>query len=385
MIDNQGSVRGRLMRGGTSKGFFIMRSDLPDANPAALEDLILEIFGSPDASQIDGIGGSFSSTSKVMIVNQSKRDGIDVDYTFGQVGITEPTVDWSGNCGNLTSAVGTFAILEGIITTEENHAEISLYNTNTDSHVEQSIPLNKHAPTPYGDYSIDGVPGTGARIDSKFNDPAGSVFDSLTPTGNLSDNIMIDGTNYEVSIIDSTNPCVFVNSDELGLDGTELPHDLTARHEVLGTLEKIRQSVCKELGLVDDSKEAYLKYPTTPFISFVSPPQTYTDSSGRRVDAAEIDITARIITSKTFHHAYAMTGAMCLASAVKTRGTIPNALSRKTMDSVTIGHPKGTIDVGINMSVDGIESVTVGRTVRELFSGSVKYRYSENLRDYRDF
>lgn len=372
------------MRGGTSKGFFTLRSSLPDLNQQTLDALILEIFGSPDRSQIDGIGGSFSSTSKVMIVNQSKRDGIDVDYTFGQVGITEPIVDWSGNCGNLTSAVGTFAILEGIISAEENYTKITLYNTNTDSRIDQSIPIKDFAPTPYGGFSIDGVPGTGARVDSTFNDPAASAFSSLTPTGNLKDTITIDGTSYEVSVIDSTNPCVFICSDDLDLDGTEQPDDLAERKEVLDTLELIRGSVCKQLGLVDDPKEAYLKYPTTPFIAFVSKPQSYTDSLGRRVDAAEIDITARIITSQTFHHAYAVTGAMCLASAVKTKGTIPNAVSRNTMDSVTIGHPKGTIDIGINMSGDRIESVTVGRTVRELFCGSVRYRYVGELSGLRN-
>lgn len=379
----QGQIDGRLIRGGTSKGFFVTQRDFPDVDGELRDTLLLEVFGSPDPLQVDGIGGSISSTSKFMLVGRSDHDGVDVDYTFGQVAVDQPAVDWSGNCGNLTSAIGTFALKEGLVAADSDSAAVTLYNTNTDTRIEQSIPTEDGYPTPYGDYAIDGVPDTGARIDSKFFDPAGGVFGSLSPTGNFRDSVTVDDEEYEVSLVDATNPCVFVRAGDLGLSGTELPSELSERTNVLETLELIRGAVCERLGLVENAAAARSERPTIPFIAFVSEPQSYEDSLGGSVDAADIDVTARVITTQAPHHAYAMTGAMCLAAAAQLQGTIPNEVSRPTTESVTIGHPKGEITVGVSASETAIESVTVGRTVRELINGQANYRYVDGLEQLR--
>lgn len=374
----QGEIEGRLIRGGTSKGFFVRAAELSAVPDDLLDEFILELFGSPDPLQVDGLGGSHSHTSKLMIVRRSARSGVDVDYTFCQVGITQPVVDWSGNCGNLTSAVGTFALREGMIEPDSTPAALTLYNSNTDTVVEQSLPLQGGAPTMYGEYEISGVPGTGARIDSTFLDPAGGVFGSLTPTGSFRETVSVGSEDVEVSLIDVTNPCVFVRASDLGLTGTELPAELD-ESAVLERLELIRGAVCEELGLVAHAKDAATESPTTPFIAIVSQPQAYECTTDRSVAAADIDITARIITSQSPHHAYAMTGAMCLAAATELEGTIPNEVVRAGANPVRIGHPKGTISVSVDASDSAVKSVTVGRTAREIMHGTAYYRYIDDL------
>lgn len=377
----QGSVRGRLVRGGTSKGFFVRERELPDVDGDLLDTLVLELYGTPDPLQVDGIGGSHSHTSKLMIVRPSERDGVDVDYTFGQVAIEKPVVDWSGNCGNLTGAIGTFAIKEGLIEPSSSPAEVTLYNTNTETVIEQTIPLDDGTPTPYGEYAIDGVPGTGARVDSTFLEPAGGVFGSLTPTDDLAETVTVEGEEYEVSVLDVTNPCVFVRADAVGLSGTELPQEISETPGLLDTLELIRGAVCERLGLVEDATAAQMERPTIPFIAVVSKPQSYNCSVDKSVAAEDIDVTARIITTQTPHHAYAMTGAMCLAAASQLPGTVPNQVARRETDRVTIGHPKGTISVGVSTSDDQVESVTVSRTAREIMHGTLFYRYVDGLEE----
>lgn len=375
----QGSVCGRLFRGGTSKGFFVRERELPDVDGDLLDTLVLELYGTPDPLQVDGIGGSHSHTSKLMIVRPSKRDGVDVDYTFGQVAIEKPVVDWSGNCGNLTGAIGTFAIKEGLIEPSSSPAEVTLYNTNTGTKIEQTIPLDDSVPTPYGDYAIDGVPGTGARVDSTFLDPAGGVFGSLAPTGNLAETVDVEGEEYEISILDVTNPCVFVRADAVDLSGTELPVEMSETPGLLDTLELIRGTVCERLGLVEDAADAQMERPTIPFIAVVSESQSYECSVDKSVAAEDIDVTARIVTTQTPHHAYAMTGAMCLAAASQLPGTVPNQVVFGETDRVTIGHPKGTISVGVSATEERVESVTVRRTAREIMQGTLFYRYVDGL------
>jgi 2-methylaconitate cis-trans-isomerase PrpF len=375
----QGSVRGRLVRGGTSKGFFVRERELPDVNDDLLDTLVLELYGTPDPLQVDGIGGSHSHTSKLMIVRPSERDGVDVDYTFGQVAIEKPVVDWSGNCGNLTSAIGTFAIKEGLIEPSGSPTVVTLYNTNTDTEIEQTIPIEDGTPTPYGEYAIDGVPGSGARVDSTFRDPAGGVFGSLTPTDDLSETVTAEGEEYEVSILDVTNPCVFVRADAVGLSGTELPKEITETPGLLNTLELIRGAVCERLGLVEEAADAQMERPTIPFIAVVSEPQSYDCSVDKSVAAEDVDVTARIVTTQTPHHAYAMTGAMCLAAASQLPGTVPNQVVREETNRVTIGHPKGMISVGVSATDERVESVTVSRTAREIMQGTLFYRYVDGL------
>ncbi|MFB6310228.1 MAG: 2-methylaconitate cis-trans isomerase PrpF family protein [Salinirussus sp.] len=378
----QGTVDGRLVRGGTSRGLFVTPDALPvDLDDERMDHLALELFGSPDPIQVDGIGGSHSHTSKLMIVDISDRDGIDIDYTFGQVAIERPVVDWGGNCGNLTSAVGSVAMLEGLVEPTAPSTDLTLYNTNTDTVVEQSVPVREGEPAIAGDYHIDGVAGTGARIDSRFLDPAGGVLGSLFPTGNPVDTVTADGEEFEISLVDVTNPCVFVRAADLNIEGTELPDELSAEPGLLERFEAIRGAVCEKIGRVEQAAAAADESPTVPFIAAVGPPATFEQSTGGMVHGDDIDLTARIITTQTPHHAYAMTGAMCLGAAARLPGTIPNEVARSGGSRVTIGHPKGTISIEAEIDAAGpvVESVTVGRTMRPIADGTFYYRREGEL------
>jgi 2-methylaconitate cis-trans-isomerase PrpF len=318
------------------------------------EALVLELFGSPDPLQVDGIGGSKSHTSKVMAVTDSDADGVDVEYTFGQVAVDDPVVDWSGNCGNLTSAVGVFAVLDGLVEPTAPAVELTLRNTNTGTLIDQRIPTADGEPDVYGDYAVDGVPGTGACISSRFRDPAGSVTGSLFPTGAPVDRVTVDEQTVECSVVDVGNPCVFVRAADLGLSGTELPGELTETEGLLDRTERIRGAVCQRLGLAERAETAGTESPAVPQFAVVSPSQSYDCSVDKRVEADDIDVTGRIVTSGTSHHAYAVTGAMCLPAATRLPGTVPNGVRRDGVDeSVTIGHPKGTIRIGVDIESAG--------------------------------
>lgn len=398
----QGSVPGVLFRGGTSKGFFVREGVLPE--PGTLRDeLILELFGSPDPLQVDGIGGAKSHTSKLMIVGPSDRDEVDVAYTFGQVAVEDPVVDWGGNCGNLTGAVGAFAVHRGIVDAEPPAADLTLVNTNTDTVIDQTVPVTSRGLDVYGDYAIDGVPGAGPRIPSRFRDPAGGVTGALFPTGAPVERVTREGAGRDggdrsvtCSVADVGNPCVFLRAADLNLDGTELPAELSETPGLLDEIERIRGAVCERIGLVDDASRSRDESPAVPQIAVVSEPRSYDSSVGTRVSADEIDITARVVTSGTPHHAYAVTGAMCLAATASLPGTVPNEVVRRGADgSVVIGHPKGTIEIGVEVAEDEtrrarnedagdgaaprIEAVTVGRTARPLFAGEAQYRYVGDL------
>lgn len=373
----QGAVDGMLIRGGTSKGLYVRPEELPPAGDRR-DRLLVDLFGTPDPLQIDGIGGGNSHTSKAMLVDETDRQGIDVEYTFGQVAVENATVDWTGNCGNLTSGVGVYAVLAGLVDVTGSSAELRLYNTNTDTVVDQTVPLVDGAPAVRGDYAIDGVPGTGARIDSAFRDPWGAVTGDLLPSGNLVDEVTVQGRSYEVSLVDVANLNVFVRAADLGLEGTELPAAMDDP-DLLEQIELLRGAACERLGLVEDRRDARDERAAIPQIALVSEPQSYERTTGEAVDAADIDVTSRIVTTQTPHHSYAMTGAMCLAAATQIPGTIPSEVVRDgDLTDVTIGHPKGQITVGVETTTAGgeptVEAVRVGRTARLLVDGEFYYR-----------
>lgn len=378
----QGVVSGKLIRGGTSRGLYVTPDALPPAGERR-DQLLIELFGTPDPLQVDGIGGGNSHTSKVVIVDTSGRPGVDVEYTFGQIAVEQSTVDWSGNCGNLTSGVGAFAILTGLVETEDPSTELRLYNTNTETIVDQTVPTVDGEPAVRGDYDIDGVPGTGARIDSHFRDPWGAATGDLLPSGSPVDTVTVQGETYDVSLVDVANLNVFVKARDLGLTGTELPEELDDS-ELLERIELIRGAACEYLGLVDDRRDAVTERAAIPQIALVSEPQpsdTATDDHDEGTD-----VTSRLVTTQTPHHSYAMTGAMCLAASTRLEGTIPNQLSAgDTSGDVTIGHPQGRITVGVETAmVDGersVESVSVGRTARLLVDGEMYYRHVGPLAD----
>lgn len=388
----QGHIDGLLMRGGTSKGFFVRKEDLPiQPNHELFETFLLELYGSPDPLQVDGIGGSHSHTSKIMMVSPTDRDDADVEYTFGGVGVENPVIEWGGNCGNLTAAVGAFAIREGLVEVTHPTTTVTLYNTNADGRIEQDVPVTESGvPQIYGDYHIDGVPGTGARVDSHFLDPAGGVLDSALPTGNVVDTIEVDGEPLDVSLVDVTNVIAYVRAEDLGMTGTELPEEMRNTEGLLDRFERIRGAACVELGLVDDPADAETEYPIFPHLAIVSEPQSYDCTVNRHVDAADIDITARVISMQDPHHAYAMTSGLCLGAAARIPGTIANEFVRNPDEEwTTIGHPKGTMSVGATLRDTGpdgdvdVERVSIGRTVRPIMTGSAYYRYVNGLEALR--
>ena len=389
--DLQGQVDGLLMRGGTSKGFFVRKKDLPiHPDHDLFEKFLLELYGSPDPLQIDGIGGSYSHTSKIMVVSSTEHSDADVEYTFGGVGVKNPVVEWGGNCGNLTAAVGAFAILENLVDVDHPSTTVTLYNTNADAIIEQEVPVTDDGlPQIYGDYHIDGVPGSGARVDSHFLDPAGGVLDSALPTGNPVDTVIVDGEELDVTVVDVTNVVAYVHAEDIGLRGTELPEEIRSNPDLLDRLERIRGAVCVELGWVDDPDDAELEYPIFPHLSIVSEPNSYTCTGGDdHVSADEIDITARVISMQDPHHAYAMTSGLCLGATANIPGTIVNETVRNPGEEwTTLGHPKGRMSVGavVHDGENGpdIERVSIGRTQRPLMHGTAYYRYVGELATLR--
>lgn len=287
----KGRIDGLLMRGGTSKGFFIREDDLPiPPNHDLFEKFLLELYGSPDPLQVDGIGGSHSHTSKIMIVSESNRNDADINYTFGGVGIENPVIEWGGNCGNLTAAVGAFATHEGMIVPEEPSTTITLYNTNADAIIEQEVPVVDGVPSIYDDSHIDGVPGTGARIDSHFIDPAGGVLDSALPTGKSVDTITVGDLDLEATVVDVTNVVAYIRASDIGLTGTELPEDMRSEEGLLDRLEHIQRAICTKLGLVDAPAEVETKYPVFPHLTIVSEAQSYERSIDKRVEKMRLTL-----------------------------------------------------------------------------------------------
>lgn len=358
-----------LMRGGTSKCVFFHERDIPKER-AQRDMFLLAVMGSPDPRQIDGIGGATSLTSKVCIISPPSCPDADIDYTFAQVSVTTPLVDYGGNCGNCSSAVGPFAVDEGLVAPTEGVTKVRIHNTNTKKIIVAEVPTKDRKAVYEGDYEIAGVPGTGARIRIWFMDPSGAVTGKLLPTGKAREEI--DGV--EVSIVDAANPLVFVRATDLGMCGTELPTEVDGDRDLLARIEQIRGEAAVRCGLVGDWRDASKVTPGIPKISMVSPAQDYHDIFGRPVAGEDIDFTARIMSMGKLHAAYALTGAVCTGIASRVEGTLVNEVARKRADQVVFGHPSGPIDVDVRMQGDWPAEVAVSRSARRLLEGSVYLR-----------
>jgi 2-methylaconitate cis-trans-isomerase PrpF len=372
-------LRCAIYRGGTSKGVFIHRNELP-SNPVLRDRVILAIFGSPDIRQIDGLGGADPLTSKVAIIGPPTRPDADVDYLFGQVDLTRPLVDYRGNCGNISAGVGPFAIDEGLVEAKEPITKVRIHQVNTKRIIVAEVPTVGGKAAIEGNYKIDGVPGTGARIMLDFADSAGSVTGKLLPTGNVVDELNVESVGkIEVSIVDAANPTVFCKMSDIGLKGTETPHEIDSNTSLRERIEDIRGTVAELIGLVKDKKKAKVESPYIPFIAFVDKPLTYTAfTTSEVIKDEEIDLTSRLCFMQQTHKAYPVTGAVCTGVAARIPGTIVNrALSErgKRSPEIRIGHPAGVINIEVNVEERDSEFIikraAIGRTARRIMEGYV--------------
>ncbi|ELA8132104.1 2-methylaconitate cis-trans isomerase PrpF [Vibrio parahaemolyticus] len=382
---SQIKVPATYMRGGTSKGVFFNLEDLPSEAQVAGEardKLLLRVIGSPDpyAKQIDGMGGATSSTSKTVIVSRSSRDDHDVDYLFGQVSIDKPFVDWSGNCGNLSAAIGPFAIHAGLIPQEripENGiVTVRVWQVNISKTILVHVPIVNGFVQETGEFELDGVTFPAAEIQVDFVDPAdgeGSMF----PTGNLVDDLVVpDVGTFNATFINAGIPTIFIDAESIGYQGTELQDDINNDDAALAMFESIRAHGALKMGLISELEEAQTRQ-HTPKIAFVSKPKSYQSSSGKAVNESEIDVLVRALSMGKLHHAMMGTAAVAIASAACVPGTLVNlAAGGGEKESVTFGHPSGTLKVGAQakQTEQGwvVQKAIMSRSARILMEGFVR-------------
>lgn len=375
---SQGSVPCTIMRGGTSKGLFFLDSDLPSNQDLRIRRL-LEAFGSPDPRQIDGLGGADPLTSKLAIIRPSHLPDVDVEYTFGQVSLTEAFIDFSANCGNISSAVGPFAIDKGLVAAVEPVTIVRILNTNTKKIIAAEVPVRAGQVVTAGSYRVDGVPGAGAEIKLHFEDPSGAVTGQLLPTGNPRDRIQLeDGRTVDASLIDAGNPAILVRADQVGLRGDELPQQIDSQRNVLDTLEELRAKAAEILGLCEGWRQAYHRYRSIPKIVFVAAPATYRTIGGTQIQEGSIDLQARVMTMGRPHKAFAITASIPTAVASRVPGSVAHEICRKGSATVRIGHPSGIIFVDVSMDDNNgavkLKEVVIGRTARKLMEGRIFLR-----------
>lgn len=374
------------IRGGTSKGVFFSLADLPAPaqQPGASRDaLLLRVIGSPDpyGKHTDGMGGATSSTSKTVIVSPSQQPGHDVDYLFGQVSIDQPFVDWSGNCGNLSAAVGPFAISQGMLPPEripENgFVDVKIWQANIGKTIINRVPITRGQVQETGDFELDGVTFPAAEIAVDFMDPADDEGSAMFPTGNLVDSLDVPGEgSLNATLINAGIPTIFLNAAELGYTGCELQDDINGSNETLARFETIRAHGAIKMGLISELAEAEGRQ-HTPKVAFVAPAASYTASSGKAVERQNIDLVVRALSMGKLHHAMMGTAAVAIGTAAAIPGTLVNtAAGGGERDQVVFGHPSGTLKVGAEAAlVDGEWQVTkasMSRSARVLMEGWVR-------------
>lgn len=379
------------MRGGTSKGVFFRLQDLPQSAqlPGQSRDkLLLRVIGSPDpyGKQTDGMGSATSSTSKTVILSKSQQPDHDVDYLFGQVSIDKPFVDWSGNCGNLTAAVGAFAINSGFVDAEripENGiCTVRIWQANIQKTIIAHVPITNGEVQETGDFELDGVTFPAAEVQIEFMDPADGAGaqgkgSAMFPTGNLVDELEVPGVGtLKATMINAGIPTIFVNADEIGYTGTELQEAINGDDKALAMFETIRAYGAKEMGLIEKVEYAANRQ-HTPKVAFVAPPKGYTASSGKQVAAGDIDLLVRALSMGKLHHAMMGTAAVAIGTAAAIPGTLVNlAAGGGERNAVTFGHPSGTLQVGAKAEfVNGQWIATkaiMSRSARVLMEGWVR-------------
>lgn len=367
------------MRGGTSRGIMLNRKDLPQ-DRAEWAPLFLAIMGSPDPNrrQLDGMGGGISSLSKICVVGPSTRAGADIDYTFAQVDVTSPTVEFAGACGNMSSAVGPFAAQQGLVDTPaDGPVTLTVHDTNTGKLIRTRFAMSGGWPATTGDTTIDGIAGTNAPVWLDFQDPAGTRTGALFPTGLRSELLGQGADTVRASLMDVASPCVFLSMNDLGLKSLPTPDALTADAQLLDRLETLRREASQRMGLTaTESEAAALR--SVPRIGVVGPPAQQTTLSGESLTPDDMTIAIRMISMGDPHRAVPVTAALCLAAAVGIEGTVPADVARPGDAPLRVGHPSGVTEVAAEVATgpDGtphVASASVVRTSRILFRGEVFY------------
>ena len=361
----QRKIKAVFMRGGTSRALFFHEDDLPHPGPPR-DRILLEALGSPDpyGRQLDGMGGGISSLSKACIIGTSTHPEADVDYTFAQVEIKTAHVDYRGNCGNCSSAVGPFAIDERLVPAVEPETDVRIHNTNTKKIIVAHVPIDDGEAAVRGDFDLAGVPGKGARIALDFLDPGGAGTGRLLPTGVARE--VLSG--LEASLVDATNPVVFVRAKDLGITGTETPAGLDADPTLVTRLEALRVEAAERMGMPGST--------AVPKIAIVGPATDFAALDGAVYGAGSVDLVARVISMGNCHRAFALTAAMCLAVAARIEGSVVQECMSTRVGDVRLGHPSGVLPidaaVGTRDGAPYAERVTVYRTARRLMEGFIR-------------
>lgn len=376
------------MRGGTSKGVFFKLDDLPEAAQQAgrvRDQLLLRVIGSPDpyAKQIDGMGGATSSTSKTVILAKSQQPEHDVDYLFGQVSIDQPFVDWSGNCGNLTAAVGSFAISNGLVDAaripENGICTVRIWQVNIQKIIIAHVPITQGQVQETGDFELDGVTFPAAEVQIEFLDPADDGEDggAMFPTGNLVDTLEVPEIGrFQATFINAGIPTIFLNAEDIGYTGSELQDAINGDAKALARFETIRAHGAKQMGLIQDISEAASRQ-HTPKIAFVSKPKQYVSSSGKTITEKDTDLLVRALSMGQLHHAMMGTAAVAIGTAAAIPGTLVNlAAGGGAREAVRFGHPSGTLRVGAQAIQEKgqwvVKKAVMSRSARVLMEGWVR-------------
>jgi 2-methylaconitate isomerase len=371
----QEGVRCVIMRGGTSKGLYFHETDLPPAG-SDRDALLLRLMGSPDALQIDGLGGSRPITSKVAIVARSDRDDADVDYTFAQVEIDRAVVGYGGNCGNISSGVGPFAVDEGLVEPTEPITKVRIFNTNTQAVLVAEVPVHDEQARVQGDLAIPGVPGYGAEIVMNWVATIGAKTGHVLPTGtSLNDFTLESGATVHATLCDAGNPCVWVDATELGCTGSELADDINSNTALLETIREIRGRAALHMGLANDWRRVDDQSPGLPMVGLVAKPDAYRTLSGGHVEKTDMDLRVRLIFMNRLHESIAGSASICLAAASRIPGSVVHRVADQRQNGqLLVGHPSGVTPAKVvsHPSPDGVTFDVLGfsRTARRLMAGT---------------
>ena len=366
-------IKAAFYRGGTSKAVMFRGVDLPGGH-AARDRMFLHVLGSPDpyGRQLDGLGGGLSSLSKAVIVEPSPRPDADLDYTFVQIAVREPVADYGSTCGNMSAAVGPFAVDEGLVRVRDGEAALTVHNTNTGKLFRTRFPVAGGRAVEAGDFAMPGVPGTGARVTLDYLDPGGAATGRLLPTGHAQDRLEVPGVGVlDASLVDAANPVVFIRARDAGIAGTEPPEALDADAALMDRLERIRRAAAVAMGLAATPGAAPR---SNPKIAVVAPPAPFTALDGTAYDPGTMDLTCRLVSMGNMHRAVTLTGAMCAAVAARIEGTLLAPFAAST-GPLRIGNPSGILPISADVRAgpEGWHAVsaTTYRTQRRLMEGAV--------------